>query len=94
VGLSKDGHYDSDAPACLQVVTAKFAAKHTKLFVRLFNQLSSPEKENLVKFLADVENFKAYPEYKQIISNLESSGNKDIEEEFKRAKQERIKEGN
>lgn len=93
VGLSKDGHYDSDAPACLQDVTAKFAAKHTSLFVRLFRQLSSSEQKNLVKFLADVANFEAYPEYKQIISHLESSGNRDLAKKFKRAKQARMKEG-
>lgn len=85
--------YNPDAIDVLRHTIATFAANHTSLFVKLFRQLSSIEKNRLTFLLADVENFKGYHEYKQIISNLESSGNTGIADRFKRAESERKKEG-
>lgn len=94
--ISKQSNYGhdnfSDGGDVLQKTIAVFAVRNPKLFVRLYKQLNSVEQKNLVNILSNAENFDGYPEYKKIISNLESSGNQDIADQFKRAEMEMIRE--
>ncbi len=63
VRLSKDAHWEGDAPSYLQLATATYAGQHTKTFVSVIDQLSPSEQGNLITFLADVQNHSAYGEY-------------------------------
>lgn len=39
VGLSKDAHYEADAPSYLQKATATYAAQHSQTFAKLLKEL-------------------------------------------------------
>ncbi len=94
IGLSKDAHYHADALSYLQDVTAEYAASHTAQFVKLLQAYSKREVSDLVRYLADVENHHAYPEYPVIIANLRRLGERDLARQFEVAKRERMKRRN
>ena len=90
IQLSKDAHYEADAPGDLQETTAKYASQHTKVFIELVKQLSIEKRAHLITFLADgVEDFSAYPEYQETIDLLNSLGEKCLAEEFQVAREQR-----
>ncbi len=91
IGLSKDAHYDADALSYLQDVTAEYAVTHTAQFVKLLRARSKAEIARLIRYLADVENHYAYPEYPVIIANLRKLGERDLAQRFEKAKRERMK---
>ena len=90
IQLSKDAHYEADAPGDLQETTAKYASQHTKGFVELVKQLSIEKRAHLITFLAEgVEDFDAYPQYQEAIDHLNSLGEKCLAEEFQVAREQR-----
>ncbi len=91
IRLSKDAHKDADALTWLQVVTADYAATHTAQFVKLLRARSKAEIARLIRYLADVENHYAYPEYPVIIASLRKLGEGDLARQFEKAKRERMK---
>ncbi len=92
VQLSKDAHYEADAPSYLQRATAQYANRHTESFVKLVHQLSPRKRSRLVTFLADVENHGAYPEYQGIIDHLNALGQKHLAKEFEAAREKRSRQ--
>ena len=93
VGLSKDAHYEADATSYLQHTTAFYAAQHTKMFAQLVKGLSPQKQNQLITYLADVENFNAYPEYEGIIKHLKGLGETDLANKFVKARKKREKQG-
>lgn len=91
VTLSKDAHYDADAPAYLQHTTCGFAGEHTKTFLTFLGRLPPVKQANLITFLADVENHRAYPEYQVVIDHLRTLGEVTFASKFERARAEREK---
>ena len=92
VNLSQDAHYDADAPSYLQQATSEYAAQHTKTFVSLLKRLPSMKEANLITFLADVENHRAYPEYQMIIDQLKTLGETALVNKFELARAKREKQ--
>jgi hypothetical protein len=68
--------------------------KYTTIFVQKLNSLKPVEQSNLIKFLADVENHDAYPEYKQLIKAINDAGQKDLADQFTEAMHKREKQPN
>jgi hypothetical protein len=89
VRLSKDAHWEGDAPSYLQLATATYAGQHTKTFVSVIDQLSPSEQGNLITFLADVQNHSAYGEYQAIIDHLRSLGKCGLAQRFEEARKRR-----
>jgi hypothetical protein len=92
VSLSQDAEYDADAPAYLQHATSGYAGQHTKTFVSLLKRLPSAKEANLITFLADVENHRAYPQYQLIIDHLKALGETALASKFELARAERKKQ--
>ena len=92
VNLSKDAHYDSDAPAYLQNATSIYAAEHTKTFSELLDKLPAEKQTNLIVFLADVENHDSYPEYQAAIDHLKAMGKTSLATKFETARTRRKKQ--
>lgn len=92
VQLSKDAHYEADAPGDLQRVTAAYAAEYTKAFIDLWKRLPAGKQANLITFLADVENHDAYPEYEQIIAKARSLGQTAFAEKLVKARTKRSRQ--
>ncbi len=91
VHLSKDAHYDADAPSYLQQATAEYGSRYTQHFVRLLKALPPSERDSLIGFLADIENHAQYPEYQKIIDNLNAGGETALAHQFEVARSESIK---
>ncbi len=89
IRLSKDAHYEADAPSYLQDATAAYASQHTKMFVELVNELPIEKRAHLIVFLADVENHSAYPHYQETIDHLNDLGERCLAEEFRIAREQR-----
>lgn len=89
VKLAGDAHYEADAPSYLQHATATYGSQHTKMFVRSLKRLSPGKQAQLITFLADVENFSAYPEYQRIVDHLKSLGENDLAHKFEVAREKR-----
>src|SRR5207249_2050739 len=92
VKLSKDAHYDADAPAYLQHATCGYAAEHTKTFSTLLKQLPPDKQVDLITFLADVENHHAYREYQAVIDHLKALGENTFAKRFELARGKREKQ--
>ena len=92
VGLSKDAHWEADAPSHLQQATVAYAGQRTATFVSLVEKLSSSERANLIKFLADVENHRSYKAYQQVIDNLRVLGQDKLAKEFEGARRKRMRQ--
>ena len=91
VQLSKDAHWDADAPNYLKEATVAYGDEHTKIFAALLQQLPIAERANLISFLADTENFAAYPQYQAVIDHLKSLRQNNLAKEFETAKASREK---
>lgn len=89
--LSKDAHYDADAPSYLQQATASFANHHTEAFLSLLAQLSVVQQHRLISFLADVENHQSYPDYQAIVDHSNALGQSALARKFEAARTERQK---
>jgi len=92
VRLSKDAHYDADAPSYLQHATTTFGGQYTKTFVVLVKKLPFDKQSNLITFLADVENHQAYPEYQLIIDHLKGLAERELAHKFEAARAKRSKQ--
>jgi hypothetical protein len=86
VRLSKDAHWDADAPNVLEHETVTYGGQHTRTFATLLQQLSPSERANLITFCAHAENFAAYPEFQALIDNLKSLGRNDLAKELETAR--------
>ena len=92
VTLSKDAHYDADAPAYLQSATSLYGSEHTQIFLSLLKGLPPSKQENLIAFLADVANHDAYPEYQIMIDHLKGLGETALAKKFELARTKRSRQ--
>jgi hypothetical protein len=92
VTLSKDAHYNADAPAYLQSATSLYGSQHTQAFLLLLKGLPASKQANLIAFLADVENHDAYPEYQIIIDHLKALGDAALAKKFELARAKRARQ--
>jgi hypothetical protein len=70
INIGKDLIWDADAVGDLQHSIVEMGNEHTSTFATKVNALTALQQKNLTKFLADVENHKAYPEYQALIDAL------------------------
>jgi hypothetical protein len=89
VGLSKDAHWEADAPNYLQNDTLTYAGQHTTTLVSIVDKLSSPDRVNFITFLADTEYHGAYKEYQELIDHLRALGQSRLAKEFEAARAKR-----
>lgn len=89
VQLSKDAHYEADAPSYLQHTTAVYGRDHTSTFASLLDQLTLKERSNLIVFLADVENHAADSDYEKIVERLRSLNQVELTRQFEAARRNR-----
>lgn len=92
VQLSEDAHYNVDAPSYLQNATADYASQYTNQFAGSLKSLPSNKRQNLITFLADVENHHSYPQYQVIINHLKGLGETAMAKQFEIARAKRIKQ--
>jgi hypothetical protein len=76
-------------PSSLQAGTATYGSQHTATFAILLEKLSPADRAHVISFLADVENFRGYPEYQTIIDNLKKSRQHALANEFEAARTKR-----
>ncbi len=89
VQLSKDAHYEADAPSSLQQATAAYGSQHTKAFAKLLKLLTTDRQHQLITFLADVESHPSYKEYQEIEDHLRALGEGSLADKFERARAKR-----
>lgn len=92
IGLSKDATTGPDALSDLQQVSIDYALKHTSQFAKLMNAQPKKNISGVVRFLADVENHEAYPEYSQLIEKLHSANEPKLARQFEAARTERMRQ--
>lgn len=89
--VAQEGHWYADAVGILQHHLANYAANNTNIFTKKLKQRSIKSQTGIVRFLADVENHRAYSDYQTIINNLHSLGELELENRFIKARKEREK---
>lgn len=92
INIGKGLTWDADAINYLQSGIVDLCNRHIKIFIRKLKSLSPKEQSHFITFLADVENYSAYPAYKQLIKALTAVGEKDLADRFKEAMLKREKE--
>ena len=89
VRLSKDAHYEADAPSYLQQTTAAYGSEHIVTFTTLLEQLLPKERASLIVFLADVENYASYHDYDNIVRQLKAQHQTELAKQFESAREQR-----
>jgi len=92
INIGKDLRWNADAINYLQHGIVEIGISNTIIFSKKLNSLTPKQKGRLVKFLADVENHKAYPQYQQLINALTKTGEKSLAHKFELARTERENE--
>jgi len=92
VALGQDAHYEADAPGYLRQALATYGSQHTKAFAGLIGSMPVRKQNQLITFLADVENPAAYPEYQGIIDHLKALGDGGLARTFEKARERRAKQ--
>lgn len=93
VQLSKDAHYEADAPSYLQHVTAAYGSEHPATFAALLKKLSPEDRGKLITFLADVEVHSSYLDYQNIVKELRARHEIELARQFELARQKRQRKG-
>lgn len=91
LNVSIGGEYIADATAFLHYQFRNYVAKNTKHFAIALEKKSKPDQLSIIKFLADVESFYSYNEYKIIIKNLIALKKNKLAQYFIKAREERKK---
>lgn len=92
INIGRNLKWNADAINYLQDAIIELGINNTVMFSIKLNSLSLVEKMHLIKFLADVENYKAYPEYQRLINALTKIGEKALANKFEVARTEQEKE--
>lgn len=89
LGVAKNGHWDADAVAMVQDQLARYAASHTREFASALVEMPSEDRTNVIRFIADVESYGAYPEYPEIMEHLHRLGYDELQRQFAEAERAR-----
>jgi hypothetical protein len=87
VGLKK---WDADAIGYVQHTTMEYANSNYSDFVKITHGLNKKDLNDLVTFLADVENHSAYRLYQDFMDKLKNHDETELFAQFKKAKEESI----
>ncbi len=74
IAICKDLHEGVDAVGYIKHMTVSYGIYYPDLFAEKIHGLASSEMDGLIRFLADVENHGAYPEYQDLINALKTNG--------------------
>ena len=91
IGLKK---WDADAIGYVQHTTMEFANTNYNDFVKITHGLNEKDLNDLVTFLADVENHSAYKPYQEFMDKLKNHNEVELLTKFKNAKEKRISKKN
>ena len=91
VNIGKDLVWEADATGELQYAIVELGSKYPMLFSNKVKTLSATEIDRLVKFLSDIENFQAFPEYQRLIDSLNKTGSTSLANKFIKARELRKK---
>lgn len=92
LSLSKNAMYlGTDATGYLHIAMAGCAANHFDVFLKTIKKMPIQEQKNVSAFIADVENFDAYPEFATILRLLKTHKETKLYQMFLNSKKERIK---
>jgi hypothetical protein len=91
LGVATGGKWDADALGYLQHQLAGWGAANTKAFAGVLNARAPGERRSIVRFVADVENHRAYSDYDLILKNLKALGFDELYKEFLAARTSRMK---
>jgi hypothetical protein len=86
--------WQGDATGDMQHGIVDLGNSNTKIFASKLHSLTQSHKAHLISFLADVENFTAYPQYQSLINSLNKIGEKTLADEFVNARTLRESEKN
>jgi hypothetical protein len=86
VDIGKNLVWDADAVGELQHISVQLSIHHLPSFVKKYKTLDSKAQNHLLRFYADVENFKGYPEYQELINKLKIIGEVDIAKKLENAR--------
>ena len=89
-GIATNCAWDADALSEVQDQLARYGSRQTKAFAETLNSIPRVKRQSIIRFLADVENHRAYPSYKIIQINLKKTGYRRLEKEFEQAKANRM----
>lgn len=79
-----------DAWSALYMVTESYAINDTNVFITLLKALKQQEKQNIIRFMADIEAIRVSESYQNIINILKSKNEDDLALEFEIARKQRI----
>ena len=91
IKLAINAKWDADATGDIQHILASFAASKTFIFSKLLSKRTASEKQNVIKYLADVENHDSYSEYQTIITTLKTIKQYQLAKRFEDSRQLRMK---
>ncbi len=91
LGVATGGKWDADALGYLQHQLAGWGAANTKAFAGALSARAPGERRSIVRFVADVENHRAYSDYDLILKNLKALGFDELYKEFLAARASRMK---
>jgi hypothetical protein len=94
INIGKDLTWEADATGYMQHGIVQLGNQYTKIFATKVKSLTEADQDKLIKFLADVENHKAYPEYQQLIDALAKTGEVKLSNKMIEAKDLREKTPN
>lgn len=94
ITIGKNLKWRADATGQMQNSIVDLGNQYTPLFSKKLKALSPVEASNLITFLADVENHKAYPEYQKLIESLQKIGENKLAAKFIHARALRERSNN
>lgn len=90
INLASEAQWEADATGEIQKLLARFASNHLVTFSTILKLHSGNQVDNVIEFLADVENYSVYKEYPEIISKLKKLEEFSLADRFEKAKERRI----
>ena len=92
VSITKEGSPGCcDAWSALHRVAVTYAIQDTRGFLSSLKSLKHSERQNVIKFIADKENHRAFGDYQVVIDKLRSLDEQEIASEFENARKLRTK---
>jgi hypothetical protein len=92
ITIGKSLVWQADATGQIQQEIVLMGNTHPAIFIKLVKSLNAKEQIHLITFLADAENYSAYPEYKQLIKSITNAGEKRLAKQFIDAMHKREKQ--
>lgn len=92
LGVAINGRWDADAVGMFQHQLTRYAVNHTQEFVSALVAIPPEERASIIRFLADVENHRAYVEYPALLESLKDLGYLELHQQFTDARKRRMEQ--